>query len=306
MGFFIPLFVFIALLVLAVGHIKIVPQAQAYVVERFGAFHSVWSTGFHFLVPFVDKVREKVDLREKVMDISPQPVITKDNVTVLVDAMLFYQVTDPKLLIYGVDKIASAISNLTVTTLRNYAGNNELDQMLVAREDINNIVTASLDAATDRWGIKIIRVEVQNINPPQSIVEAMEKQMRAERERREMILIAEGKKQSAVLNAQGEKDAQILKAEADQAATVLRADAVRQQKILEAQGEAESIQMVQGALAESIRLLNEADPSKELVIALKGFESLGRLAESPSAKIIIPSNLQGIAALAGSVKELIG
>lgn len=305
MGPFIIVAFVVLIAAIILGHIKIVPQATAFVIERFGAFHDVWYTGFHFLVPFIDKIRSKVDLREKVMDIKPQPVITKDNVTVLVDAMLFYQFTDPKLLIYGVEKFDSAISNLTVTTLRNYAGNTELDQMLVAREDINNIVTASLDAATDRWGIKIIRVEVQNINPPQSIVEAMEKQMRAERERREMILIAEGKKQSAILLAQGQKDTEILKAEAEKSATILRADAVRQKKILEAQGEAESLQMVQGALANSIRSLNEADPSKELVVALKGFEALGKLAESPSAKIIIPSNLQGVAALAGSMKELL-
>lgn len=306
MEFWIPFIIFIVLLLIIIRHIKIVPQAMAYVIERFGAFHDVWNTGFHFLIPFVDKVRAMVDLREKVMDIPPQPVITKDNVTVLVDAMLFYQFTDPKLLVYGVDQFDLAIANLTITTLRNYAGNCELDQILVAREDINNIVTASLDAATDRWGIKVIRVEVQNINPPQSIVEAMEKQMRAERERREMILLAEGKKQSAVLNAQGEKDTEILKAEADKASTILRADAARQQKILEAQGEAESIQMVQKAMADSIKLLAEADPSRELIIAIKGFESLNKLGQSPSTKIVIPSNLQGVAALTGGIKELIG
>jgi regulator of protease activity HflC (stomatin/prohibitin superfamily) len=304
-GFIISIIlVFIATLVI-ITRIKIVPQATTYVIERFGAFHKVWKTGFHFLFPFIDKIRSKVDMRERVMDVTPQPVITKDNVTVMIDAMLFFQVTDPKLLIYGVAAYESAIINLAVTTLRNFAGNTELDQLLVAREDINMLVTASLDAATDRWGTKIIRVEVQNINPPKTIIEAMEKQMRAERERREMILLAEGQKRSAILNAEGQKESEILMAEAEKAATILHADAERERKILEAKGESESVLLVQKALADSIRVLKEADPSGELVLAIKGFEALSQIGSAPSAKIIIPSNLQGVAALTGSIKELL-
>lgn len=302
------MYIVLALLVLFVLIIlfglRIVPQATAFVVERFGAFHAVWNTGFHLLLPF-DRVRSRVDLREKVIDIKPQPVITKDNVTVLIDAMLFYQFTDPKLLVYGVDRFDIAIVNLTVTTLRNYAGNVDLDQLLTARADINRLVTADLDAATDRWGTKIIRVEVQNITPPQSIMDAMEKQMRAERERREMILLAEGQKRSAVLTAEGAKQTEILKAEAAKQATILRADATREQEILEAQGQAESILLVQKALADSVKMLREADPTGELVMAIKGFEALEKIGSSQSSKIIIPSNLQGVAALAGSVKELL-
>lgn len=292
-------------ILIALFHIKVVPQATAYVIERFGAFHTVWGTGFHFLVPFIDRIRSKVDLREKVADISPKPMITKDNITVMIDAMLFYQFTDPKLLIYGVDQVDVALGNLTVTTLRNYAGSVELDSLLVAREEINKVVTAALDAATDRWGIKIIRVEVQSITPPQSISEALEKQMRAERERREMLLIAEGKKRSAILIAQGDKETELLKAEAEKQATILRAEALKEQKILEATGEAESITMVQSALANSVKQLREADPTGELVLAIKGFEALAQIGQSPSSKIIIPSNLQGVAALASSASELL-
>lgn len=295
--------------------IKIVPQAQAYVVERLGAYQGTWSVGLHFKTPFIDKIAKKVVLKEQVVDFAPQPVITKDNVTMRIDTVVFYQITDPKLFAYGVENPIMAIENLTATTLRNIIGDMELDQTLTSREIINTKMSTTLDIATDPWGIKVNRVELKNIIPPAAIQDAMEKQMKAERERREKILQAEGEKKSQVLVAEGEKESKILRAEAEKQAAILqaeaqkqamilRADAVRQQKILEAEGEAESIRNVQQALADTIRQLNEANPSQS-VIAIKSLEAFQKAADGKATKIIIPSEIQGLAGLATSLKELV-
>lgn len=277
---------------ICVSCIKIVPQAQAYVIERLGAYQSTWNVGFNLKIPFIDKVARKVNLKEQVADFPPQPVITKDNVTMRIDTVVFYQITDPKLFTYGVENPMMAIENLTATTLRNIIGDLELDQTLTSRETINTKMRAALDIATDPWGIKVNRVELKNIIPPAAIQESMEKQMKAERERRESILVAEGKKQSAILVAEGEKEA-----------TVLAAEANRLAKIKEAEGEAEALLTVQKALADSISLLNNAAPTEQ-VIKLKSLEAFSNAADGKATKIIIPSEIQSLAGLATSFKEV--
>ena len=291
-AFVVIFFVFIVLALL-VANIKIVPQAVVYVVERLGAYAGTWTTGIHFKVPLIDRVARKVSLKEQVMDFPPQPVITKDNVTIQIDTIVFYQITDAKLYTYGVERPILAIESLTATTLRNIIGDMELDHTLTSRDVINTRITAALDSATDKWGIKVNRVELKNIIPPREIQDAMEKQMKAERERREAILRAEGEKRSQVLVAEGEKES-----------AILRADAVREQKIREAQGEAEAIHLVQQALADSIKLLNEAAPSQS-VLTLKSFEALEKVADGKATKLIIPSEIQSLAGLAASLKEAV-
>ena len=285
--------IIIILIIIVISNIKIVPQAHAYVVERLGAYNATWGTGLHFAVPIMDRISRRISLKEQVADFPPQPVITKDNVTMQIDTVIYLQVTDPKLYTYGVDNPIRAIENLTATTLRNIIGDLELDQTLTSRDIINTKMRAILDEATDPWGIKINRVELKNIMPPKEIQDSMEKQMKAERERREKILQAEGEKRSAVLVAEGEKEAAILRAEAEKEAAIRRAE-----------GEAEAILKVQKAQAEGIRMLNEANPDAE-VIAIKSLEALQKVADGKSTKIIIPSEIQGIAGLATSLKELI-
>ena len=303
------------ILIVLISRIRIVQQAEVYVIERFGVYHKSWQSGVHFLVPFLDRIAKKVSVKEQVVDFKPQPVITKDNVTMQIDTVVFFQITDAKQFAYGVERPLSAIENLTATTLRNIIGELELDSTLTSRDTINTKITAILDEATDRWGIKVNRVELKNILPPREIQDSMEKQMKAERERRQsilqaegtkasQILVAEGERESKILRAQADKESEILRAEAEKQAMILRADAVRQQKILEAQGEAESIQMVQQALADSLIKLNEANPNQQ-VIALKSLEALAKVADGKSTKIIIPSEIQGLAGLATSMKELI-
>ncbi|SFX34316.1 SPFH domain-containing protein [Ruminococcus sp. XPD3002] len=307
--------VIIFLLFIIIRSIRIVPQAHVFVIERLGSFYAEWETGLHILVPFIDRIAGRVSLKEKVVDFKPQPVITKDNVTMQIDTVVFYQVTDAKQYIYGVERPLAAIENLSATTLRNIIGEMELDATLTSRDVINTKITSILDQATDRWGIKVNRVELKNILPPREIQDAMEKQMKAERERREkilqaegdkksQILVAEGEKESQILRAEAKKQAQILEAEAEKQAMVLRADAVREQKILEATGEAKAIEMVQQALAESLVKLNDANPS-ERVIQLKSLESLAKVADGQSTKIIIPSEIQGLAGLAAGIKGVI-
>ncbi len=305
----------VIILIIIINGIKFVPQASIYVIERFGAFNKVLTTGPHYILPIFDKVARRVSIKEQVVDFKPQPVITKDNVTMQIDTVVFFQILDAKLYTYGVEKPLSAIENLTATTLRNIIGELELDATLTSRDVINTRITALLDEATDPWGIKINRVELKNILPPKEIQDAMERQMKAERERREKILIAEGEKKSQVLIAEGEKESKILRAEAEKQASILnaeaqkqalilRSDAVKQQKILEAEGEAESIELVQNALAESIKKLNESNPA-ENIIALKSLEAFSKAADGKATKIIIPSNIQGLAGLATSFKEVI-
>ncbi len=289
-------------ILLVVANIKIVPQSKAYVVERLGTFHSTWETGLHVKIPFIEKVAKIVSLKEQVVDFPPQPVITKDNVTMQIDTVVFFQITDPKLFTYGVEYPIAAIENLTATTLRNIIGELELDHTLTSRDTINAKIRGILDEATDPWGIKVNRVELKNILPPKEIQEAMEKQMKAERERREAILRAEGEKESQVLVAQGQKEAQILAAEADKEAKILAADAIKESKIREAEGEASAIIAVQSAQAEGIRLINEADPSKAY-LSLKGMEAFEKAADGKATKIIVPSDLQSLAGVTGSVKE---
>ena len=289
-------------ILLIVANIKIVPQSKAYVVERLGTFHSTWETGLHIKIPFIEKVAKIVSLKEQVVDFPPQPVITKDNVTMQIDTVVFFQITDPKLFTYGVEYPIAAIENLTATTLRNIIGELELDHTLTSRDTINAKIRGILDEATDPWGIKVNRVELKNILPPKEIQEAMEKQMKAERERREAILRAEGEKESQVLVAQGQKEAQILAAEADKEAKILAADAVKEAKIREAEGEASAIIAVQTAQAEGIRLINEATPSKAY-LSLKGMEAFEKAADGKATKIIVPSDLQSLAGVTGSVKE---
>ena len=291
-------------ILLIVANIKIVPQSKAYVVERLGTFHSTWETGLHVKIPFIEKVAKIVSLKEQVVDFPPQPVITKDNVTMQIDTVVFFQITDPKLFTYGVEYPIAAIENLTATTLRNIIGELELDHTLTSRDTINAKIRGILDEATDPWGIKVNRVELKNILPPKEIQEAMEKQMKAERERREAILRAEGEKESQVLVAQGQKEAQILAAEADKEAKILAADAVKESKIREAEGEASAIIAVQTAQAEGIRLINEADPSKAY-LSLKGMEAFQKAADGKATKIIVPSDLQSLAGVTGSVKEFL-
>lgn len=283
----------IFVLAVIISNIKIVPQAHAYVVERLGAFHASWNTGLHFKIPFLDRIAKKVSLKEQVIDFPPQPVITKDNVTMQIDTVVYFQITDPKLYAYGVESPLSAIENLSATTLRNIIGDMELDHTLTSRDVINSKIRVILDEATDAWGIKVNRVELKNIIPPAEIQDSMEKQMKAERERRAKILDAEGEKRSAILIAEGQKES-----------AVLRAEAVKETKIREAQGEAEAILSVQRALADAIKLMNEAAPSDQ-VIALKSLEAFGKAADGKATKIIIPSNVQGLAGLATTLKELV-
>ncbi len=296
-GAFAAIFVVAVLVVfilaIIIANIKIVPQAHSFVVERLGTFHAAWGTGLHVKIPFFDRIAKKVSLKEQVIDFPPQPVITKDNVTMQIDTVVYFQITDPKLYAYGVENPISAIENLSATTLRNIIGEMELDHTLTSRDTINSKIRVILDEATDPWGIKVNRVELKNIIPPAEIQDSMEKQMKAERERRAKILDAEGEKRSAILIAEGQKES-----------AVLRADAVKETKIREAQGEAEAILTVQKARAEAIRLMNEANPSNP-VIALKSLEAFEKAADGKATKIIIPSEIQGMAGLAVSLKELI-
>ena len=294
----------VLIIILLVTNIRVGPQATEFVIERLGTYYTTWETGLHFKVPLVDRVAKRISLKEQVMDFAPQPVITKDNVTMQIDTIVFYQVTDAKLYTYGVERPILAIESLTATTLRNIIGDMELDHTLTSRDVINSRITAALDQATDKWGIKVNRVELKNIVPPRDIQDAMEKQMRAERERREAILRAEGEKRSQILIAEGKKESQILNAEAEKQSAILLAEAEKEKKIREGQGEAESIMLVQKAQADAIRLLNEACPSRE-VLTLKAYESFMKAADGQATKIIIPSEIQGMAGLAASVKELV-
>ncbi len=280
------------ILILIVRNIKIVPQAHAYVIERLGTYHSTWETGLHLKVPFIDRISKKVSLKEQVVDFPPQPVITRDNVTMQIDTVVYFEITDPKLYTYGVERPLSAIENLTATTLRNIIGDLELDNTLTSRDTINDKIRIILDEATDAWGIRVIRVELKNILPPREIQDAMEKQMKAERERRARILDAEGEKRSQILVAEGLKESAILKA-----------DAVKEQKIREAQGEAEAILTVQKANADALKMLNEAAPTDK-IIQLKSLEAFGKAADGQATKIIIPSDIQGLAGNVAAIKEI--
>ena len=300
---FVIIICILALWILA-SCIRIVPQAYAVVLERLGAYRITWNTGIHFKVPFIERVARKVNLKEQVVDFPPQPVITKDNVTMQIDTVVFFQITDPKLFAYGVENPIMAIENLSATTLRNIIGDMELDETLTSREVINTKMRASLDVATDPWGIKVNRVELKNIIPPAAIQEAMEKQMKAERERREAILIAEGEKKSTILVAEGKKQSAILDAEAEKQAAILRAEAQKERMIKEAEGQAEAVLKVQNANAEGIRMIREAGADKA-VLTLKSLEAFMKAADGKATKIIIPSEIQGVAGLASSLKEIV-
>ena len=293
----------IVLLLIVASCIRIVPQAHAMVLERLGTYQGTWSAGLHFKLPFVDRIVRRMTLKEQVVDFDPQPVITKDNVTMRIDTVVFFSITDPKLYTYGVENPTMAIENLTATTLRNIIGDLELDQTLTSRETINASMRASLDVATDPWGIKVNRVELKNIIPPAAIQDAMEKQMKAERERREAILRAEGEKKSTILVAEGKKESAILDAEADKQAAILHAEAEKEKRIKEAEGQAEAILKVQQANAEGLRMLKEAG-ADEAVLTLKALEAFGKAADGKATKIIIPSQIQGIAGLAKSLAEV--
>ena len=284
--------------------IKIVPQAQAVVVERLGAYQATWNVGLHFKVPFIDRIAKKVSLKEQVADFPPQPVITKDNVTMRIDTVVYYQITDPRLFVYGVERPMMAIENLTATTLRNIIGELELDQSLTSRETINTKMRATLDEATDPWGIKVNRVELKNIMPPPEIQNAMERQMKAERERREAVTRAEGEKKASITVAEGQKEAAILEAEAEKQSAILRAEAAKEKLIREAEGEAEAILKVQQAKADGIRMLREAG-ADEAVLRIKSLEAFERAADGKATKLIIPSDIQGVAGLVGSLKEVV-
>ena len=294
----------IILLLILASCLKIVPQAHAYVIERLGAYQGTGSVGFHIKMPIIDKVAKKVILKEQVVDCAPQPVITKDNVTMRIDTVVFYQITDPKLYCYGVQNPIMAIENLTATTLRNIIGDLELDETLTSREIINAKMRSTLDEATDPWGIKVNRVELKNIIPPSAIQDAMEKQMKAERERRESILIAEGEKRSAILKAEGHKESVILQAEADKQSAILHAEAVKEAKIREAEGEAQAILKIQQANADGIKFIREAG-ADSAVLQLKSLEAFAKAADGKATKIIIPSDIQGIAGLATSIAEVV-
>ena len=290
------------LLAIIVANIKIVPQAHAFVVERLGAFHASWGTGLHVKIPFIDRIAKKVSLKEQVIDFPPQPVITKDNVTMQIDTVVYFQITDPKLYAYGVENPISAIENLTATTLRNIIGEMELDHTLTSRDVINSKIRVVLDEATDAWGIKVNRVELKNIVPPKEIQDSMEKQMKAERDRRQAILQAEGTKKSAILIAEGEKESAILRADAEKQAAILKAEAEKQAAILRADGEAQAIRSVQKALADSLAMLNQTAPNDQ-VIKLKALEAMQKVADGKATKIIIPSEIQGLAGLAEGLVE---
>ena len=307
MGVFVFLMMvfLVFVLILVASCIKIVPQAQAVVLERLGAYQATWSVGLHFKIPFVDRIAKRVVLKEQVVDFAPQPVITKDNVTMRIDTVVFFQITDPKLFAYGVENPLMAIENLTATTLRNIIGDLELDQTLTSRETINTKMSTTLDIATDPWGIKVNRVELKNILPPAAIQDAMEKQMKAERERRESILRAEGEKMSSILVAEGQKESAILVAEAEKQAAILRAEAQKEKMIRESEGEAEAILKVQQATADGIRMIREAGADAS-VLHIKSLEAFAKAADGKATKIIIPSQIQGLAGLASSIKEVIG
>lgn len=302
-GTVIAIVLIVVVLLIIASCIKVVPQAHAYILERVGGYQATWSVGIHFKLPFFDRVARRVDLKEQVVDFAPQPVITKDNVTMRIDTVVFYQITDPKLFCYGVENPIMAIENLTATTLRNIIGELELDGTLTSREIINAKMRSELDSATDPWGIKVNRVELKNIIPPAAIQDAMEKQMKAERERREAILRAEGEKRSAILVAEGKKESAILEAEAEKEAAILRAEAKKEATIKEAQGQAEAILAVQKANAEGIAFLNENAPVQK-VIELKSLEAFAKAADGKATKIIIPSEIQSLAGLAKSVTEI--
>jgi len=295
---------FIIILVILATSIRMVQQSKAMVVERLGAFHAVWGVGLHLKIPFIERIAKTVSLKEQVVDFAPQPVITKDNVTMQIDTVIYFQITDPKLYTYGVEHPLSAIENLTATTLRNIIGDLELDQSLTSRDHINTQMRSILDEATDPWGIKVNRVELKNIMPPRDIQESMEKQMRAERERREAILQAEGQKQSQILVAEGEKQSAILKAEAAKEAAIKRAEGEREARIMAAEAEAQAIMKVQEATAQALKLLNEAAPT-EAVVKLKALEAFQTAADGKATKIIIPSEIQGLAGLAAGIKPLL-
>lgn len=303
MPYLIILF-FVIIFIILVSCIKIVPQAQAYVIERLGAYQGTWSVGFHIKAPIFDRVARKVNLKEQVADFPPQPVITKDNVTMRIDTVVFYQITDPKLFTYGVENPMMAIENLTATTLRNIIGDLELDQTLTSRETINTKMRAALDIATDPWGIKVNRVELKNIIPPAEIQNAMEKQMKAERERREAVTRAEGEKKASILSAEGEKESAILRAQADKESAILRAEAEKEKMIREAEGQAEAILKVQQANADGIRMLKEAG-ADEAVLKMKSLEAFEKVADGKATTILIPSELQGIASVATAFKETV-
>ena len=301
MGLVILILVVLAFLIL-IANIAVVQQSRAYVVERLGAFHSVWGVGMHFKVPFIDRIARKVSLKEQVLDYPPQPVITKDNVTMQIDTVVYFQITDPKLYCYGVEQPMMAMETLTATTLRNIIGDLELDQTLTSRDVINTRMRAILDDATDPWGIKVNRVELKNILPPADIQNSMEKQMKAERDRRQSILQAEGQKKSAILIAEGEKESAILKADAEKQAAILKAEAEKQAAILKADGEAQAIRSVQQALADSLEMLNEKAPNDN-VLKLKAIEAMQKVADGQATKIIIPSEMQGLVGLAQGITE---
>lgn len=292
----------VLLLMIFVPCITIVPQAKAYVIERLGAYQGTWNVGFHIKLPVIDRVAKRVNLKEQVADFSPQPVITKDNVTMSIDSVVFYQITDPKLFVYGVENPMLAIENLTATTLRNIIGDLELDQTLTSRETINTQMRAALDLATDPWGIKVTRVELKNIVPPAEIQNAMEKQMKAERERREAVTRAEGDKRAKILEAEGEKESAILRAEADKESAILRAEAAKEKMIREAEGEAKAILAIQQANADGIRMLREAG-ADEAVLKLKSLEAFEKVADGQATTILLPAELQGIASVAAALKE---
>ncbi|MBR2735781.1 MAG: paraslipin [Firmicutes bacterium] len=294
----------ILIVALIIVNIRIVPQASAFVIERLGAYKETWQVGLHVKIPLIDKVAQKVSLKEHVIDFPPQPVITKDNVTMEIDTVVYYQITDPMLFTYGVSNPLAAIENLTATTLRNIIGDLELDESLTSRELINSRIRVVLDEATDPWGIKINRVEVKNIIPPRDIQQAMEKQMRAEREKREAVLIAEGEKQSKILSAEGEKQSKILAAEANKQAAILAAEAEKEAQMRRAEGEATAIRMVQEATADGIRMVNAANPSRE-VIELRSLDAFSQAADGQATKIIIPSDIAGVAGLAGALKSIV-
>lgn len=305
MGFILLAFLVLIIVVLVIVNTRIVPQAHAYVIERLGAYHSTWETGFHIAIPIFDRISKRISLKESVADFPPQPVITKDNVTMQIDTVIYMQVTDPKFYMYGVDHPMRAIENLTATTLRNIIGDLELDQTLTSRDTINSQMRIILDEATDPWGIKINRVELKNIMPPTEIQNAMERQMKAERERREKILQAEGEKKSAVLVAEGEKEAVILQAQAQKEAAILKAEADKEAQIRHSEGEAQAIMAVQKATAEGIKMMNEAHPG-QAVIAIKGLEAFAKAADGKATKIIIPSEIQSLAGMATSLQTLFG
>ena len=303
MMLFVIILILIALII-AVRNIVVVQQSRAYVVERLGAFQTVWGVGLHFKVPFIDRVARRVSLKEQVLDYPPQPVITKDNVTMQIDTVVYFQITDPKLYAYGVEQPMAAMETLTATTLRNIIGDLELDQTLTSRDVVNTKMRSILDEATDPWGIKVNRVELKNMRPPQDIQNSMEKQMKAERDRRQAILQAEGQKKSAILIAEGEKESAILKADAEKQAAILRAEAEKQAAILKADGEAQAIRSVQQALADSLEMLNEKAPN-DSVLKLKAIEAMQKVADGQATKIIIPSEMQGLVGLANGITETV-